>query len=68
MSNSEKTNQVGTAMLKDAFVIGQTSLQTAGDALPFVVTPEGGRVHTFEEALERPLQLQQSTINKLTYS
>lgn len=61
MSNSEKTNQVGTVMLKDAFVIGQTSLQDAGDVLPFVVTPEGGAVHTFEEVLERPLQLQQST-------
>lgn len=62
MNNSELNTQVGTVMHKDAFVIGQTSLQAAGDVLPFVVTPEGGHVHTFEETLERPLQLKQATI------
>ncbi|TCB16104.1 DUF2303 family protein [Acinetobacter sp. ANC 5045] len=44
---------------KQAHEIGQTSLQQA-DNLPFVVIPEGGNVHTFENVLKRPLQLNQS--------
>lgn len=61
MKTSEQNNQTGAVMQKDAFTIGQTSLQIAGGVLPFVVTPEGGRVNYFEQTLERPLQLKQVT-------
>jgi len=44
---------------QNAFTLGQTSLQqTRG--LPFVVIPDNGRVHTFEDTLERPLHLEQA--------
>ena len=49
---------------QQAHEIGQTSLQRASQLksndLPFVVIPEDGKVHTFENTLERPLQLNQS--------
>ena len=61
MNNTEQKNQVVTAMHKDAFKIGQTSLQSAGGVLPFVVAPEGSEVHAFTETLERPIQLDQKT-------
>lgn len=60
MNNTEQNNQVGMPVQKDAFVIGQTSLQNA-NSLPFVVIPEAGRVHTFDEVLERPIKLNQLT-------
>ncbi|AYO54423.1 DUF2303 family protein [Acinetobacter wuhouensis] len=44
---------------QQAHTIGQTSLQKTG-VLPFVVVPESGHVHTFEDTLVRPLQLKQS--------
>lgn len=61
MNNSEQNNQAGDVVHKDAFSIGQTSLQLAGGSLPFVVAPEGGRVQTFDQTLERPLRLKQIT-------
>ena len=49
---------------QQAHEIGQTSLQLASQLkstdLPFVVIPEDGKVHTFDDVLERPLQLNQS--------
>lgn len=60
MNNTEQNNQVGMPVQKDAFVIGQTSLQNA-NSLPFVVIPEAGHVHTFDEVLERPIKLNQLT-------
>jgi len=44
---------------QNAYTLGQTSLQHTKE-LPFIVIPDNGRVHTFEEVLERPLQLEQS--------
>ena len=44
---------------QNAYTLGQTSLQHTKQ-LPFIVIPDNGRVHTFEEVLERPLQLEQS--------
>lgn len=48
---------------QQAHIIGQSSLQRASQLkemeLPFVVIPEDGKVHTFEDVLERPLQLNQ---------
>ena len=60
MNNTEQNNQVAMPVQKDAFVIGQTSLQNA-NSLPFVVIPEAGHVHTFDEVLERPIKLNQLT-------
>ena len=60
MNNTEQNNQAGMPVQKDAFLIGQTSLQNA-NSLPFVVIPEAGRVHTFDEVLERPIKLNQLT-------
>lgn len=44
---------------QNAYTLGQTSLQHTKQ-LPFIVIPDNGRVHTFEDVLERPLQLEQS--------
>ena len=43
-----------------AYQAGQVSQQYANAALPFVVVPGEGKVHTFAETLERPLQLAQT--------
>lgn len=44
----------------DAYRAGQLSQQYANTNLPFVVVPGEGKVHTFPETLDRPLQLQQT--------
>lgn len=44
----------------DAYRAGQLSQQYANANLPFVVVPGEGKVHTFPETLDRPLQLQQT--------
>lgn len=44
----------------DAYRAGQVSQQYANANLPFVVVPGEGKVHTFPETLDRPLQLQQT--------
>lgn len=44
----------------DAYRAGQLSQQYANENLPFVVVPGEGKVHTFLETLDRPLQLQQT--------
>lgn len=44
----------------DAYRAGQLSQQYANANLPFVVVPGEGKVHTFPETLNRPLQLQQT--------
>lgn len=44
----------------DAYRAGQLSQQYANENLPFVVVPSEGKVHTFPETLDRPLQLQQT--------
>lgn len=46
---------------KDAFILGQTSLQSVEGLLPVVVVPENGHVEKFTETLVRPLQLDQKT-------
>lgn len=46
----------------DTYRAGQLSQQYANANLPFVVVPGEGKVHTFTETLDRPLQLQQ-TVN-----
>lgn len=44
----------------DTYRAGQLSQQYANADLPFVVVPGEGKVHTFPETLDRPLQLQQT--------
>ena len=44
----------------DAYRAGQLSQQYANANLPFVLVPGEGKVHTFPETLDRPLQLQQT--------
>lgn len=44
----------------DTYRAGQLSQQYANTNLPFVVVPGEGKVHTFPETLDRPLQLQQT--------
>ncbi|WP_269491476.1 DUF2303 family protein [Acinetobacter baumannii] len=49
--------------IETAYNLGMQSLKQAPkvlDAIPFVVIPEGGKVHKFDEVLDRPLNLQQS--------
>ncbi|MDD9317906.1 DUF2303 family protein [Acinetobacter lactucae] len=49
--------------IETAYNLGMQSLKQAPkvlDAIPFVVLPEGSKVHKFEEVLDRPLNLQQS--------
>ncbi|HFG4486385.1 DUF2303 family protein [Acinetobacter baumannii] len=48
--------------IQTAYNLGMESLKSAPkvlDAIPFVVLPEGSKVHKFEEVLDRPLNLQQ---------
>lgn len=49
--------------IETAYKLGQASLATVQKttgALPFVVVPEGSKVNTFPELLERPINLKQS--------
>lgn len=49
--------------IETAYNLGMQSLKQAAkvlDAVPFVVVPEGSKVHKFEEVLDRPLNLKQS--------
>ncbi|MDX8157791.1 DUF2303 family protein [Acinetobacter pittii] len=49
--------------IETAYNLGMQGLKQAAkvlDAVPFVVVPEGSKVHKFEEVLDRPLNLKQS--------